>query len=66
MWLRGGKPYLCISTSHFYLYARRVKYADPVAAMLSVIIIAASAWPLVRSCSWIILQSTPGHLDVKR
>ena len=42
-----------------------VKYADPVAAILSVIIIVLSAWPLVRSCSWIILQSTPRHLDLE-
>jgi zinc transporter 1 len=35
-----------------------VNYADPVSSILSVIIILLSAWPLVKSCSWILLQTT--------
>jgi Co/Zn/Cd efflux system component len=40
----------------------RVSYADPTATIISVVIITFSAWPLVRDCSWILLQSSPSDV----
>lgn len=48
--------------------ARRywVNYLDPGASVVSVAIIMLSAWPLVKACSWILLQSSPAHLDLSK
>lgn len=43
-----------------------VVYADPVASVLSSIVIFVSAVPLVRSCGLILLQSSPSDVDVQR
>jgi Co/Zn/Cd efflux system component len=37
---------------------------DPTASLISVIIITFSAWPLVRDCSWILLQSSPSDIPL--
>eukprot|EP00730_Choanoeca_flexa_P015569 TRINITY_DN7179_c0_g1_i3.p1 TRINITY_DN7179_c0_g1~~TRINITY_DN7179_c0_g1_i3.p1 ORF type:complete len:416 (+),score=64.89 TRINITY_DN7179_c0_g1_i3:219-1466(+) len=48
-----------------YLYPTQewVRYADPAASVLSVLIIFLSAWPLVKSCAIILLQGSPTHID---
>jgi len=43
-----------------------VNYMDPAASVLSAMIIFISAWPLVKACSWILLQSSPAHIDLSR
>lgn len=43
-----------------------VNYLDPGASVVSVLIILLSAWPLVKACSWILLQSSPSHVDLSK
>ena len=40
-----------------------VDYMDPLASILSAFIIFATAFPVVKSSSWILLQSAPKHID---
>lgn len=43
-----------------------VNYMDPAASVVSVGIIVASVWPLIKACSWILLQSSPSHVNLTR
>jgi len=49
---------------HFLPEAKWLKYLDPTAAVLSALVILVSVQSLIRSCSWILLQSAPRHIDV--
>ena len=49
---------------HFLPGVKWLKYLDPAAAELSVVVILISVQSLIRSCSWILLQSAPRHIDV--
>lgn len=52
------------SCPHPFCSSVRVYYADPVASMISVLILLVSAWPLVKSTSWILMQASPGFIDL--
>ena len=59
-----SKPHgkLIVYESIINSYHYRTNYADPVATILSVIIITYGAWPLTRDCAWILLQSSPSDI----
>jgi len=48
---------------HFFSDANWVKYIDPITSLLVVALILWTTIPLVKSCSLILLQSTPTHVD---
>lgn len=43
-----------------------VNYMDPAASIVSIMIIMVSVWPLIKACSWILLQSSPAHVNLAR
>lgn len=52
--------------AHYYPPSEHswVNYLEPSGSMLSVLIIVGTAWPVVKSCSWILLQSSPDSIDM--
>ena len=45
---------------------RWVLYADPVATIISVLVIGYSAWGLIKSCGWVLMQGGPSGMDINQ
>jgi len=50
--------------SNFTASKQWVLYADPTATIISVLVIGYSAWGLIKSCGWVLLQGGPAGLDI--
>ncbi len=42
----------------------RMRYLDPSTAIVSAMVVAMTAWPVVKECASIIMQAAPNNLDL--
>eukprot|EP00039_Didymoeca_costata_P007568 m.101275 g.101275 ORF g.101275 m.101275 type:complete len:541 (+) comp13737_c1_seq1:159-1781(+) len=45
-------------------HVKLLEYADPTTSILSVLIILVASWKLVKSCAWILMQTSPKHINI--